>query len=147
MKLEYNHKYDSIINLEHYKSKKHPPMSLYARSAQFAPFAALTGYGEAVSETAREVENEVELDEELKAILDSKIQILSEQIKKKPEVVFTYFVSDLTKDGGAYINITGIVKKIDSFSQTIILEDKTEIRINDIIDISGDIFKICEYDS
>ena len=142
MKLEYNHKYDSIINLEHYKSKKHPPMSLYARSAQFAPFAALTGYEEAVSETAREVENEVELDEELKAILDSKIQILSEQIKKKPEVVFTYFVSDLTKDGGAYISVTGIVNKIDSLSQTIILEDKTEIPIFDIIDISGEVFKI-----
>ena len=55
MKLEINHKYDSIINLEHYKSKKHPPMSLYARSAQFAPFAALTGYEEAVLETSREV--------------------------------------------------------------------------------------------
>ena len=146
MKLEYNHKYDSIINLEHYKSKKHPPMSLYARSAQFAPFAALTGYEEAVAETAREVENKIELDEELKEILDSKIQILSEQIKKKPEVVFTYFVSDLTKDGGAYINITGIVKKIDSYTQTIILEDKTEIQIPDIIDISGEVFRICEYE-
>ena len=144
MKLDYNHKYDSIINLEHHKSKKHPPMSVYARSAQFAPFAALTGYEETVTETAREVENRIELDEELKAILDSKIQILSEQIKKKPEVIFTYFVSDLTKDGGAYINITGIVRKIDSFSQTIILEDKIEIPISDIIDISGDICKICE---
>lgn len=48
MKLEINHKYDSIINLEHYKSKKHPQMSLYARSAQFAPFAALTGYEEEI---------------------------------------------------------------------------------------------------
>ena len=144
MKLEYNHKYDSIINLEHYKSKKHPPMSLYARSAQFAPFAALTGYEEAVVEIAREVGERIEIDEELKSILDSKIQILSEQIKKKPEVVFTYFVSDLTKDGGAYISVTGIVKKIDSLSQTIILEDRTEIPIVDIIDISGEVFRICE---
>ncbi|MBR3696855.1 MAG: hypothetical protein IKM97_01065 [Clostridia bacterium] len=53
MKLEYNHKYDSIINLEHYKSKTHPPMSLYSRSAQFAPFAALVGYEEAVIETEK----------------------------------------------------------------------------------------------
>lgn len=60
MKLEINHKYDSIINLEHYKSKNHPPMSLYARSAQFAPFAALTGYEEAVIETAREVDRRME---------------------------------------------------------------------------------------
>ena len=144
MKLEYNHKYDSIINLEHHKSKKHPLMSLYARSAQFAPFAALTGYEEAVVETAREVGERIEIDEELKAILDGKIQMLLEQIKKKPEVVFTYFVSDLTKDGGAYINITGIIKKIDIYTQTIILEDKTEIPISDIIDISGEVFRICE---
>lgn len=56
MRLEYSHKYDDIINMEHYKSKKHLPMSLYARSAQFAPFAALTGYEEAVAETAKKVE-------------------------------------------------------------------------------------------
>ena len=56
MKLEYNHKYDDIINMEHHKSKNHPPMSLYARSSQFAPFAALTGYEETVTETAKEVE-------------------------------------------------------------------------------------------
>ena len=59
MKLEYSHKYDDIINMEHHKSKKHPPMSLYARSAQFAPFAALTGYEEAVTETAREATSTV----------------------------------------------------------------------------------------
>lgn len=144
MKLEINHKYDSIINLEHYKSKKHPPMSLYARSAQFAPFAALTGYEEAVLETSREVDKRIELDEELKSILDSKIQMLSEQIKKKHEVVFTYFVPDLNKDGGAYISVTGVIKKIDSYKKIIVLEDKTEIPIAEIIDISGDVFKICE---
>ena len=144
MKLETNHKYDSIINLDHYKSKKYPPMSLYARSAQFAPFAALTGYEEAVLETSREVDRRIELDEELKAILDSKIQMLSEQIKKKHEVIFTYFVPDLTKDGGAYISVTGVIKKIDSYKQIIILEDKAEIPISEIIDISGDVFKICE---
>ena len=144
MKLETNHKYDSIINLDHYKSKKYPPMSLYARSAQFAPFAALTGYEEAVLETSRAVDRRIELDEELKAILDSKIQMLSEQIKKKHEVIFTYFVPDLTKDGGAYISVTGVIKKIDSYKQIIILEDKAEIPISEIIDISGDVFKICE---
>lgn len=98
MKLEYSHKYDDIINMEHHKSKKHPPMSLYARSAQFAPFAALTGYEEAVTETAREVGERIDIDDELRNILDSKIQMLSEQIKKKHEIVFTYFVPDLNKE-------------------------------------------------
>ena len=142
MKLIYNHKYDDILNLERHKSKKHPPMSLYARSAQFAPFAALTGYEDAVLETAREVGERIDIDDELRNILDSKIQILTEQIKKKPELIFTYFVPDITKDGGAYVNVTGIIKKIDTINRIIILEDQTEIPINEIIDISGDVFKI-----
>ena len=142
--MKYDRQYDDIINLPHHISKKHPPMSLYARSAQFAPFAALTGYEEAVTETAREVGKRIDIDDELKNILDSKIQLLSEQIKNKNEIVFTYFIPDLTKDGGAYINATGIIKKIDTIKQIIILEDKTEIPINEIIDISGDIFKIYE---
>ena len=136
MNLKYNHEYDDIIELEYHKSTKHPPMSLYARSAQFSSFAALTGYEEAVKETARETGKRMEIDDELKNILDRKIQILYEQIKRKPEVCFTYFVPDLNKDGGKYINITGIVKKIDIYNQIIILEDKTEIPINEIIDIS-----------
>ena len=144
MKMKYDHQYDDIINMEHHKSKKHPPMSLYARSAQFAPFAALTGYEDAVRETAREVGDRIEIDDELKNILDGKIQILTEKIKTKPEVVFTYFIPDLTKEGGKYIIVTGIVKKIDTYNQNIILEDKTEIPINEIIDISGEIFKIFE---
>ena len=144
MKLEYSHKYDNIINMEKKKKKKHPPMSLYARSAQFAPFAALTGYEDAVRETAREVGERIDIDDELRNILDSKIQMLSEQIKKKHEIIFTYFIPDLTKDGGKYINITGIIRKIDTINQIIILEDKTEIPINEIIDISGDIFKTYE---
>ena len=144
MKMKYDHQYDDIINMKHHKSKKRPPMSLYARSSQFAPFAALTGYEDAVRETAREVGERIEIDDELKNILDGKIQILTEQIKKKPEVIFTYFIPDLTKDGGAYVSVTGIVKKIDTYNQNIILEDKTEIPINEIIDITGEIFKIYE---
>ena len=46
-------KYDDIINLPHYISKKHPQMSMEERAAQFAPFAALVGYEDAVEETAR----------------------------------------------------------------------------------------------
>ena len=142
--MKYDHRYDDIINLKHHVSKKHPQMSLYARSAQFAPFAALTGYEDAVRETGRETGDRIEIDEELKNILDAKIQILNEQIKKKPEVVFTYFIPDLIKEGGRYVSVTGIVKKIDLYNQNIILEDKNEIPINEIIDISGEIFKIYE---
>ena len=139
--MQYDQSYDDIINHPHFKSKKHPPMSLYARSAQFAPFAALTGYEDAVRETARETTERIDIDEEVKTILDSKIQLLSEKIKEKPEIVFTYFVPDLTKEGGAYISVSGIIKKIDMYEQKIILFDTTEIPINEIIDISSNIFK------
>ena len=86
----------------------------------------------------------IDIDDELRNILDSKIQMLLEQIKKKHEIIFTYFVPDLTKEGGKYINVTGIIKKIDTIKQLIILEDKTEIPINEIIDISGDVFRVFE---
>lgn len=137
-----DHKYDDIIEMEHHISKKHPQMSLYARSAQFAPFAALTGYEEAVKETGRETSSKIELDEEMKQILDSKLQILFERLKDKPEISITYFVPDTKKDGGEYITVSGIVRKINSFSQSIILIDNTVIPISEIIDISGDIFNI-----
>ena len=140
MKLKYDHSYDDIINMEHHVSKKHPQMSLYARSAQFAPFAALTGYEDAVRETARETSERIEIDEEIKGILDGKIQILLELVKKKPEVSITYFVQDLKKDGGEYITVEGIVKRIDIDNQCIIFADRREIPISEIIDISGDIF-------
>lgn len=124
--------------------KKHPQMSLYARSAQFAPFAALTGYEDAVKETARETYNRIEIEDELKSILDSKLQIILEQLKNKPEISVTYFIVDSKKDGGEYKTVTGIVKKVDLYNQFVYLADNTEIPINEIIDISGEIFKVFE---
>ena len=140
----YDRKYDDIINLPHHVSKKHPQMSLYARSAQFAPFAALTGYEEAIKEIARETSARIEIDEEMKSVLDSKLQILLEKISIKPELSITYFIPYSSKDGGQYVTTEGIIKKIDMYNQYIYLEDSTEIPINEIIDISGDVFKLFE---
>lgn len=142
--MKYDRQYDDIINLPHHVSKKHPQMSLYARSAQFAPFAALTGYEDAVKETARETYNRIEIEDELKSILDSKLQIILEQLKNKPEISVTYFIVDSKKDGGEYKTVTGIVKKVDLYNQFVYLADNTEIPINEIIDISGEIFKVFE---
>ncbi len=140
--MKYNRQYDDIINLPHHVSKKHPQMSLYMRSAQFAPFAALTGYEDAVKETAREVQERIEIDEELRSILDSKLQIIIENLKFNPEISITYFVPDLKKDGGEYVTVSGIVKKIDMYNQLIYLVNNIQISTNEIIDISGNIFKI-----
>jgi hypothetical protein len=139
MVIKISHQYDDIINLEYHKSKKHPPMSLYARSAQFAPFAALTGYEDAVRETSRITSERIELDDELKSILDMKLQLIRENIGKKEEIKFTYFEPDERKEGGAYVTIDGVVKKFDEINHTIVLTNKMQIPIDDLLDIQSTI--------
>lgn len=134
-------KYDDIINLPRHVSKKHPRMSLEARSAQFAPFAALTGYDEVINETARLTSERKEIDEELKMILNDKLKIIQEKLDTKPEITFKYFIPDIKKDGGEYVTKKGNVIKIDKYKEIIILKDETEISISEIIEITGDIFK------
>ena len=134
-----NKKYNDIINLSHHISNKHPQMTLEARAAQFAPFAALTGYEDEIKETARLTNERIELDDEAKSILDNKIQMIQERISTRPAITFTYFIPDLKKDGGKYVTVCGIIKKIDKYKQLILLEDKTEIPINEVISITGQI--------
>ena len=129
--------YSDIINLEHHVSTKHPQMSLESRAAQFAPFAALTGYDDAVKETARLTDKRIELDEEMKVIINDKLNVLEEHISEKPTATFTYFVTDKKKSGGSYNTITGNVRRIDLVNNVIILTNKKKIIIDDIIGISG----------
>ena len=135
-----NGKYDDIINLPHHVSKKHPQMSLEARSAQFAPFSALTGFDDVIVETERLTDDKKEVNEEQKEILDNKIQIIKERIYEKPKIKVCYFKPDSRKDGGAYVTITGIVKKIDEYKRLLIFEDNIEVPISEILEIRGDIF-------
>ncbi len=128
-------KYKDIINLPHYESKNHPRMSLEARSAQFAPFAALTGYEDEVEETARITEDRIELDEEIRKTLDEKLKFIQSQINKKTKIKITYFIPDLKKDGGSYVTVKGIVRKIDMYNQIIYLANSVAIPINEILDI------------
>ena len=132
--------YDDIINLKRPISK-HPKMSLYQRSAQFAPFAALTGYEGQVKETARLTDRRIELDEEMKLILDLKIQVIKEMLSDNPEVEITYFIPDTRKDGGKYETIINNVKKIDSYNEHIIMQNNLKIEITEIININSNIFK------
>ena len=81
--------YDDIIHLPHPTSPKHPRMSTHDRAAQFAPFAALSGHSAALVETARLTGRRVELDEDAKAELDLKQQILTEYISERPWVAVT----------------------------------------------------------
>lgn len=132
--------YEDIINLPHHVSTKHPQMTRTARAAQFAPFAALTGYSDAIKETSRLTTKRIELDDGLKVILNNKLQLILDNIKETPEVSFTYFIYDNLKSGGEYVTITGIVKKIDIVNGYIFLTDKTKIPINEIININSNLF-------
>lgn len=127
--------YDDIINLPHHISVKHPRLSKEQRAAQFAPFAALTGYGDAIKETARITEDRIELDEEEKKKIDNKILELKNKINDKPKVTITFFVPDIKKSGGEYVTIIGNLKKIDEYNKLLILEDKKKISIKEIIEI------------
>ena len=133
--------YEDIINLPHHVSKKHPRMSIETRSAQFAPFAALTGYDDVIKETARLTNERREIDESLKIILDEKLQIIEEKISSKPLITFTYFVPDFKKEGGSYKTVTGNVRKIDEYRNLVALEDRMEIPIPEIIELNGEIFE------
>ena len=132
--------YDDIINLLHHVSASRPRMSALDRAAQFSPFAALTGYDDAVKETARLTDERVELDESSKAALNERLLMIQGQLDDQPQVSIIYFQPDDKKAGGTYITATGSVKKIDEYERTAVMKDGTKISIDDIIKIDGDLF-------
>ena len=132
--------YDDIINLPHHVSSSRPRMSSIDRAAQFSPFAALTGYDNAVKETARLTEERIELDESRKAALNERLCIIQDTLVEQPTVIITYFQPDKKKSGGAYVTATGSVKKIDEYVRTVVMHDTTKIPIDEIISIDGEMF-------
>ncbi len=135
-----NSKYDEIMGLPHHVSKTRSQMPMSDRAAQFAPFAALTGYDDAVKETGRLTDDKIELEENSLNELNAKIQLLRESLADKPEITFTYFKPDERKAGGAYLTTTGTVKKLDDYERLIVLQDGTKLPMDDILDINGVIF-------
>ena len=136
--------YNDILNMPYPNSeieKDFPDKIL--RAAQFAPFAALTGYDEAVEETARLTDSKVELDEYQKAELNDKLIFLNNS-ESDEEVCITYFVPDKKKSGGAYITKKGIVLKIREYEKDVVMDDGSEIPIDDIIAIDGNPFNKTE---
>ncbi|MBQ7861930.1 MAG: hypothetical protein IJ349_07000 [Clostridia bacterium] len=134
-------KYKDIIDLPHHQSKKRQQMSLIDRAAQFSPFAALTGHNDAIIETARLTDRQIELDEGTKSIINEKIQMISDHLSENPTVTITHFEPDIKKDGGAYLSTTGTVKRIDEFKREILMTDGRIISIERISDIEGELFK------
>ncbi len=127
--------YDDIINLPYIKSTRHPHMSIHDRAAQFAPFAALSGHGDAVSETARYVDERAELGEDAVLEITESLNYIQNNIKSYPEVLLTYFVPDIRKKGGRYVTEKCHIKKIDNISQVMVLDNDKEIMFDSLLEI------------
>ena len=128
-----NDTYEDIINMEHPTSKNHPRMTVYNRAAQFSPFAALTGHKEAIKETERLTDDEIELDENVRAELDYKLQQILNTNNSNLNIRVTYFEKDENKEGGAYLTLCSKIKKIDEYKKIIKFANGKEIFIKDII--------------
>lgn len=128
-------KYDDIINLPHHVSPTRPQMSMIDRAAQFSPFAALTGYEDAILETGRLTDARIEMSEDELDALNAKYQLLMDTIGTEIEVSITYFKQDDRKAGGAYLTERNVVKKVDTYNRRILMRNGTCIPMDDIFDI------------
>ena len=133
-------KYDHIINMHHHVSKNRKKMTLSDRAAQFAPFAALTGYEDSIKESARIVDKEIILSNEDMNKISNRLNYIKENIDKSIEINVTYFILDNKKDGGSYKNKIGVIRSIDDVNKTIQFVDRQIIEINKIIKITSDCF-------
>ena len=132
--------YKDIINLPHHISSVHPQMSMESRAAQFSPFAALTGYEDAIKETGRLTEERIEQEEDEMGGLDRKLRLLQERIGDRPEISVTYFRPDVRKKGGAYVTVTGRVRKIDLPGRSLVMEDGSRIAVEAVTGMEGGLF-------
>lgn len=126
--------YDDIILLPHHVSRNHPQMPHRDRAAQFAPFAALTGYEASVGETARLSVERRELDAQEAAELNRRLTDLAARLKDRPEVTIEYFAPDDRKAGGAYVTVTGRMRHISVAKMTLVM-DGTEIPMEDVVSV------------
>lgn len=130
--------YKDIIHLPHHVSKTRPQMSMLDRAAQFSPFAALTGYDDAIKETGRLTDKKMELEEEAQELLDRKQQYLQKIIACRPEITVTFFVPDEKKAGGSYASCTGNLRRIDPVERLFVMADGRKIPLDEIADIEGE---------
>ena len=126
-----DHRYDDIIRLDRPVSSRHAPMPRQSRAAQFSPFAALTGYDDAIAETERLTTPRIELDDSRRAILSDRLA----RLRRGDEAAITYFVYDEYKSGGAYVTVSGPVKTVDPVTHTVTMQEGTVIPMEDILTV------------
>ena len=130
-------KYDDIINLERPVSKRHPPMPIANRAAQFAPFAALTGYEAVIDEAARLTARQIELDEDAKAEINRRLLDLAARTDagEPVQVELTWFEPDSRKSGGVYRTELVLVRRVDQSYHLLELSDRSLIEINRVLNV------------
>lgn len=129
-----NNKYEYMLNMPHYEPRNHKRMPLIDRASQFAPFAALTGFEEAINEVLRVVDNKIELTDEKKEEISFKIKHV---LKNNENAKITYFIKDSLKNGGQYKTLVDKIIKMDEIKKELILNDGTRIELDDILDINS----------
>lgn len=145
--MEEKNPYADIIHLPHHQAADRKHMSLYDRAAQFAPYAALSGYDDMVKETARKTDAKLELGEAEKILLDQKLALIGDEIRdgRYPSITVLYFVPDARKDGGAYQEYTGKVKKVDEVARQLIFLSENDrssgktINVDFVAEIHGEL--------
>ena len=130
-------RYDDIIGMPHPTSKSHPRMSRLNRAAQFAPFAALTGYDDAIAEAARLTDGQTELTDAERLALGEKLALLRDSLNASPTVTVTFFKPDARKAGGAYVSVTGAVRRVREYERELVMEDGQVIPFDRILDVDG----------
>ncbi len=130
-------RYDAILHMDKPVDRKHKPMSIHNRAAQFAPFDALTGFSGKIYETARLTDSKIELTEEEQSFLDARLRILIAESDTHPSVTLTYFVADEKKDGGAYQTVSARIKKFFPSNDRLQLEDDTVVAFGDILSVDS----------
>ena len=132
--------YSDIINYPHYEPRHHPRMPLHDRAAQFAPFAALTGFGAEIMEAARLTSELINMSEDAKAILDLKLQMIQDNISAHPQVTITYFEPDTIKHGGSYHTIVDGIKEIDEYKREFVLLSGDRIPVDYVTELQSELF-------
>lgn len=135
-------RYSDIIDLPHHQSVRRPHMSVYNRAAQFAPFAALTGYDQMVQDTAGMRLNDEKrmLSDDARRVLDEKLQILRKHLKEQPKIEVIFYDDKAGVNGGAYCFVSGNLTKFEESPPMLILDQNLKINCEDILSIQGEIF-------
>ena len=129
--------YAAIRTLPRPVSRRHPPMDRLARAAQFAPFSALSGYGDVIQEAGRLTDAAPDLGEETLARLDEQLRCLTAHAAQHPPVRIRYFVPDARKSGGAYAELCGHVKRIDTVARRLYLTGGSSVALDAVVALTS----------